>query len=273
MASVLKTVLALRHRIIPPLSGFSAPNAYLDLRGSPFYLAVRAEPWKAAVDAGGRTLPRRAAVNSFGASGANAHVVIEEYLPSERGSVATPGAQIIALSARDAAGLARQAVALRSFVRRVADGGFSTGPSLADIAVVLQTGRTAMEHRLAFVATDLEELANTLSRFVEKGDETRIYRGVANGNSEAVAESSESTEEAIAEAWVGGARVDWEALHAGYLPVRTPLPTYAFDRERHWIERPEAQFDEQYYREVLQRLRAGSGNGTAMPMSVGGATK
>lgn len=74
MAGIIKSVLALHHRIVPPTLHVEEPNPELDLDTSPFYLCHEPRPWIH----GSATAPRRAGVNSFGFGGINAHVILEE---------------------------------------------------------------------------------------------------------------------------------------------------------------------------------------------------
>jgi len=72
VAGLIKTVLALEHRELPPLPHFRSPNPLLDLPASPFRVPTAVEPWMTP------DVPRRAGVSSFGIGGTNAHVVVEE---------------------------------------------------------------------------------------------------------------------------------------------------------------------------------------------------
>lgn len=83
---LLKAVLALHNKVLPPTIKVDRPNPDLDLRTSPFYLNTRVRPW---VQPEG--VPRRAGVSSFGFGGANFHVTLEEYLPT--GGSRAPRAQ------------------------------------------------------------------------------------------------------------------------------------------------------------------------------------
>jgi acyl transferase domain-containing protein/acyl carrier protein len=75
LASLIKTVLALKHRVLPPTLHVEKPNTRVDLQNSPFYLNTETRPWFAEkTDA-----PRRAGVSSFGFGGTNFHVLLEEY--------------------------------------------------------------------------------------------------------------------------------------------------------------------------------------------------
>src|SRR5208282_2636905 len=72
IASLIKTALALKHKMLPPSLHFTAPNPKIDFAGSPFFVNSKLSQWKA-----GPT-PRRAGVSGFGVGGTNAHVVLEE---------------------------------------------------------------------------------------------------------------------------------------------------------------------------------------------------
>ena len=84
-AGLMKTVLALKHRVLPPTANFETPNPKLDMANSPFTVLNRAKTWETRK----AETPRRAAVSAFGFGGINAHVLLEEYdavnSPSGRG--------------------------------------------------------------------------------------------------------------------------------------------------------------------------------------------
>ncbi|MDJ0787631.1 MAG: beta-ketoacyl synthase N-terminal-like domain-containing protein, partial [Myxococcota bacterium] len=75
-AGLLKTVLALHHKVLPPSLGFGAPNPNIDFDATPFYVNTETKPWDAPADG-----VRRAGVSAFGFGGTNFHAVVEEYLP------------------------------------------------------------------------------------------------------------------------------------------------------------------------------------------------
>lgn len=72
-ASLIKTALALHHKILPPTINVTKPNPKLELEQSPFYLNTETRPWFQ------EDTPRRAGVSSFGFGGSNYHAVLEEY--------------------------------------------------------------------------------------------------------------------------------------------------------------------------------------------------
>lgn len=90
VAGLMKAVLAIKHKQIPPAVNVQSLNTKLDWSESPLYVPTALAPWDAPTDpASDRELPRRASVNSFGIGGLNAHVVLDEFVPSASAAVST----------------------------------------------------------------------------------------------------------------------------------------------------------------------------------------
>jgi acyl transferase domain-containing protein/NADP-dependent 3-hydroxy acid dehydrogenase YdfG len=89
-AGLLKTVMALHEKVLPPSLGFAKPNPNIDFDQTPFYVNTEAKPWDTPADG-----VRRAGVSAFGFGGTNFHAVLEEHLPgrltSERTMVPVAG--------------------------------------------------------------------------------------------------------------------------------------------------------------------------------------
>ena len=81
-ASLIKTALALHHKVLPPTINVTQPNPKLDIENSPFYLNTKTRPWIREAGAG----PRRAGVSAFGFGGTNFHFVMEEYDADHNGA-------------------------------------------------------------------------------------------------------------------------------------------------------------------------------------------
>ncbi|WP_054749701.1 ketoacyl-synthetase C-terminal extension domain-containing protein [Ruminiclostridium josui] len=79
VAGFIKVMLALKNRMLPPSINFESVNEHISLEDSPFYVNNKLKPWE--VPDG---IPRRACISSFGFSGTNAHIVVEEYTSAER---------------------------------------------------------------------------------------------------------------------------------------------------------------------------------------------
>jgi len=84
-AGLMKVLLALKHRTLPPTANFRQPSPQTEMEGSPFRVLTTAEPWIARRN----DLPRRAAISGFGFGGINAHILLEEFQPADA-SVSKP---------------------------------------------------------------------------------------------------------------------------------------------------------------------------------------
>jgi acyl transferase domain-containing protein len=137
IAGLIKTVLALANRYIPPNPNLAQHNPALGLAGSPFVIEAAGAPW-----------PERdhvpcAAVSSFGMGGANAHVILEA-APPVASTPPTRKHQIVTVSAATSAAVADAA-------ERLAGRLGAEDAALADVAWTLQTGRSRFRHRRAVV--------------------------------------------------------------------------------------------------------------------------
>lgn len=146
---LIKTVLALEHRMIPPTLNFVTPNPTLGLESSPFYINAALADW---VPAG---CPRRAGVSSFGIGGTNAHVVLEE-APSLAPSDESRALQLVALSAKTSGSLTQSIEQLAEYLDS------SSAARLADVAYTLHVGRRRFTHRAVALCTNREDAVRLL---------------------------------------------------------------------------------------------------------------
>ena len=155
-AGMLKAVLALQHKVLPPTIKVDRPNPALGLEDSPFYLNTATRPWvrPAAEDAH----PRRASVSSFGFGGTNFHVALEEYAPSS-GSSATPARRLPAAPTELILISGPASGALLDRARQL-----DLGRTLTDLARQTWPDFNREDHaRLAIVARDADDLAAKLT--------------------------------------------------------------------------------------------------------------
>ncbi|MGZ7443445.1 SDR family oxidoreductase [Paenibacillus sp. TH7-28] len=160
IAGLLKLVLALHYKVIPPTLHCEEPNPRLELESSPFYVADRQEPWPS-MDGG-----RKAAISSFGFGGTNCHMIVEEG-PRSSTSYATEclfsRPELFILSARKESELARLASEHRQYIEARPE------LPLSSICFTVQRGRECFPHRLAVVASDREKLLGILGCPAEAG--------------------------------------------------------------------------------------------------------
>ncbi len=182
IAGLIKTVLALQHRQIPPSLHFQQPNPQIDFANSPFYVNTKLSEWKSEGDA-----PRRAGVSSFGIGGTNAHVVLEEAPQREESGQSRPW-QVVVVSAKSETALGRATENLANFLKNqigVLDNyeaqthvsGQVRGMkpvNLADVAYTLQVGRRGFPYRRMVVCKTAEEAGKSLNSL----DPKKVFTGV-----------------------------------------------------------------------------------------------
>ena len=147
VAGLIKTVLSLKHKQIPPTLHFENPNPDIDFANSPFYVNTVLKDWE------WHSTPRRAGVSAFGLGGTNAHVVVEEAPELEASSASRPY-QLLLLSAKTDTALETATKNLATHLKEHPE------ISLADVAYTLQIGRQAFDHRRMLVC---DSLTNAIS--------------------------------------------------------------------------------------------------------------
>ncbi len=150
VCGLIKTVLALEHKQIPPSLHFERPNPQIDFENSPFFVNTTLRDWET------DGLPRRAGVTSLGMGGTNAHVIVEEAPALEPSGPSRP-LKMVVLAAHTAEALEDATGRLADFLAR------SPLVDLADVAYTLQMGRRPFAHRRALLAADLEDAARALA--------------------------------------------------------------------------------------------------------------
>jgi acyl transferase domain-containing protein/surfactin synthase thioesterase subunit len=153
IAGVIKVILALQHAEIPPHLHFRKPSFKIPWEDLSVRVPTRREPWPA------RTQRRAAGVSSFGFSGINAHVVIEEAPALPRETRPPRALYLLPLSAKHPNAL-RQLAA--RFAQHLAQ---DPAASLADVCGAAAVGRAHFEHRLAIVVGSVDEARDALQDF------------------------------------------------------------------------------------------------------------
>ena len=148
VTGIIKTVLSLKHKSIPPSLHFKRPNPAIDFESTPFFVNDKLSEWPGPG-------PRRAGVSSFGIGGTNAHIILEEAPPPVPAAASRPW-QLLVLSAKTEAALEAATHNLAEHFKRHPD------LNLADAAYTLLTGRKAFKHRKAFVCKDLPDAIDAL---------------------------------------------------------------------------------------------------------------
>jgi acyl transferase domain-containing protein len=171
VTGLIKTALALHHKVLPASINFTAPNPKLGIESTPFFVNATQRDWPA-----GPT-PRRAGVSSFGVGGTNAHCVLEEAPAPEPAAPANRAEQLLVLSARDADGLMRASQNLKTFLEE------NPAADLADVAFTLQAGRKRFTHRRSIVCRGRDDAIALLTN----ADPKRVHEATVVGEPARVA--------------------------------------------------------------------------------------
>ncbi len=258
LAGLAKLVLAMAHAQIPASLHFRRPNRKIAFDQSPLYVNDILSPWLAPPG-----VPRRAGLNSFGLSGTNCHVILEQPPALPRPPVEVPGPHLLLLSAQSDEALMRLLSAWRDHLK--------TGASrLVDLCYTAALGRLHHNHRLAIRCHNLDELRGHIELLVtaglEPGSESVAFdhfrrvggrRGQTGEFGEVNAQDKKQLDHQArdlservprstgpdraelllqaARLYVQGAAFDWRRWFDVSACRRVPLPTYPFSRVRCWV--------------------------------------
>ncbi len=162
IAGLIKTILALQHKQIPPTLHFSQPNPNINFADSPFYVNHLLQEWQTGPS------PRRAGVSSFGIGGTNVHLILEEAPPNSSECAASSQTYLLPLSARTQAGLQDLARSYREFL---ADPERGASQAISDICYTAAVRRRHFQHRTAIKARSHQEFIQQLAAYLDQPDD------------------------------------------------------------------------------------------------------
>ncbi|GIQ69512.1 hypothetical protein DUZ99_18475 [Xylanibacillus composti] len=264
IAGLLKGIAALRFKQLPPTLHFTRPNRSIPFADTPVYVQDRLADWESP------DYPRRCGVSSFGFSGTNCHVVLEE-APDPDGD-----AQAADLRADDADSLpymfpvsAKCEESLQAWADAYANRIREAEEPLADICFTASTGRGHYAYRLVVTGKDKRELADKLAAYARNvhipdgsyigahkevaqaremrapgevtPSERREYSRKANEILHLLLDAEDGQERIalsrqLCEHYVRGADVDWGLLYGERAGRKVRLPAYPFRRLRCWMD-------------------------------------
>ena len=228
IAGLLKACLSLSHEEFLPSLNFESPNPEIPLDELRLRVQTHREHWDRL------DIPRLAGVSSFGMGGTNCHVVLSELdvppVPDVPRAAAPSGPVVWVLSAKTVDALRAQARALRLHVESRPD------LKAADVAWSLAATREAFDHRAAVLVTaDRDESLRGLLALEHGASAPNVIQRAVTEQRREDADGERSLAR-LAEEHVRGIDVDWPAILAAAGGQRIDLPTYAFERRRHWLE-------------------------------------
>ncbi len=183
IAGLIKVVLSLQNKEIPPHLHLKQLNPYIRIKNTPIQIPTELQKWSTGEE------PRLAGVSSFGFGGTNAHVILEEtpssvniyQLPVTSEGRTERSHHILTLSAKCEKALQELAQRYEEFIENNSTASSSQRSALrcADICYTTNTGRSHFNHRLAIVAESTETLHQQLKAFETGKDLPGIVKGQA----------------------------------------------------------------------------------------------
>ncbi|MFZ5989460.1 MAG: AMP-binding protein [Bacillota bacterium] len=261
---IIKCIMALNRKTLPPAIHFRNPNRKIDFMESPVYVNVKPREWKS------NGIPLRCGISSFGFSGTNCHVILEEAPPVRKEpGIEDEKPQIFKLSAKSEGALRRLIAAYSKFIAR------DTITSLRDICYTANTGRGCYNYRIAMIIKDRKDFEAKLQKLSfcsdlnhcdidnvyygkhsivpldkeirKEGEITEEERRELTKVSELKLDSiegKECSEEILAvlcRLYIEGSDIAWERLYANEKRYKARLPKYTFERERCWVDIPKVE--------------------------------
>lgn len=171
IASLIKVILALQHREIPPHLHFQQPNPYIDWDKLPLLVPTQLTPWNA------QEKQRLAGVSAFGFSGTNAHVILEEAPIGRAEAEAEPKLSrplhLLTLSAKTDEALVQLAQRYEKHLAANPD------LALADICFTANSGRSHLPYRISVIASSSAQLSEKLAAFSAGQQVAGLFQGKA----------------------------------------------------------------------------------------------
>ncbi|WP_422657544.1 beta-ketoacyl synthase N-terminal-like domain-containing protein [Paenibacillus sp. EC2-1] len=265
VAGLAKAIAVLKYKMLPPTLNFTRPNRNIPFENSPLYVNDRLESWEKE-----GAYPRRCGVSSFGFSGTNCHLVLEES-PSEIADQAQFSPeheeQLFVLSAKSTSSLERL---IQTYVCALPE----LDERFTDLCFTANTGRGHYTCRLAILTDGIQNLMTKLKTALEVGfdqpweaeesgifyneyrisshrkedqnhrlrtpDELKALSESVNGLFHEAASTASPNEKGIlaqlAQYYVQGADVNFEKLYEGQAFTKLHLPVYPFEALRCWID-------------------------------------
>lgn len=253
LASFIKLALSLHHKKFPASITKHKVNSFIDIDNPkhPLYIADKEISFDAIRSEQDTVI--RAGINSFADTGVNVHILLEEYTKTHRNLLSNNSEpQIFVLSAKDQNRLLQSVKDYISFIATADEATFE------NTIYTLQTGREAMEERLAVIASSFKELLSKLTT-IKNGfskDKTAlekkgIFYGAVNktdANPLMGIFTDDMTKtfmndaaqkdrmHKLANLWIAGFDVTWNSLWDGKKVQPVSLPLYPFYKTRYWAE-------------------------------------
>lgn len=242
IAALTKVLLQMKHKQLVPSIHSEPANPFIDFEHSHFYVQKELSAWDAA--------PRIAGISSFGAGGANSHLIIQEYIPEKENTALLKQPFILLpLSAKTKEQLKEYAAQLYHYLEANEASYENQSDWLLRIAHTLQVGREPLDERLVIlIEPELQKLKEIIQRFIDGIADKALFQG----NSTMMSENDKMLWEdmdvsgyirtcvdqnkfdKIALLWIKGIEIEWTQIMPNLRKIS--LPTYPFEKRRCWPE-------------------------------------
>lgn len=234
ISSVIKVLLAMKNKQIPPEANFNNINEHIDINNSPFYITKELKKWEKVCGV------RRAAVSGFGFSGTNAHIVLEEYENEDKLSLVNSELQNVFILS------AKTMEQLKLYSKNVIEYLNNNEISLSRFLYTYQNNRENMECRLAIICKDKEDLIYKLNNFLNNKEiknngmvsVTLVKKSVINSLKNKQLPLSFDINRNISK-WLEGYNILWPGYSNRELSIE--VPEYPFKKNSFWLMNEETQ--------------------------------
>lgn len=235
ITGLIKVLLSLVHRTLPPSLNFAKPNEHINFSESPFYVVKEKQEWKP--DNG---QPLVAAVNSFGMGGTNAHCVVQEARQKRTQTTILPW-YLVTLSARTPDSLMARMKELAIWLKQ------NPSASLDDIAYTLCVGRFFFPFYQLFLVSSTQDFYYQLQQSVvtpayKEHHPKKELTHHPTPDMNLLNEEEYYKQLLDLKIWIEqGNRPDWKVVFGKATGNRIPLPGYSFDTQSYWVNKPRSQ--------------------------------
>ena len=256
LASIIKVALAMNNKLIPPSINFKVPNRNIDFIDSPVYVNDELKQWKA----DGKVL--RSGISSFGMSGTNAHIILEEPPKTLVKNSCNEEADVLTLSAKTINSLKMLIDEYNNYINQEKF-------DLEDLCYTANTGREHFKYRIALVIKNNEELTKKLIDLKNRSISEDMFKSLdSEDNALSIKSASDNINKfnlsnkkdidalnKVCELYVRGVNVNWKELYKNENRRIINIPTYCFEKERCWFEMPKDKVLEYKFLDLYKILK------------------
>jgi 3-oxoacyl-(acyl-carrier-protein) synthase/NAD(P)-dependent dehydrogenase (short-subunit alcohol dehydrogenase family) len=251
VSGLIKLILSLKNKTIPATLFFQKPNRNINFIDSPVYVCDKNSSWES------ENIPLRAGISSFGLSGTNCHLIIEESPLKPQKKTDTQQPQLLVISAMTLEGLKALIESYKTFFR-------NTTEDISDVCFTAATGREHFNYRITIIADNQQGFLSKLNHITDfeniqtKGFGFGKFKVLNENNTHRNAESISmeeqmqiSTEankiaisalspdhllEQLSLYYLKGATIDWGLFFRSSSSQKIEIPTYIFQKNRCWVD-------------------------------------